>query len=180
MLANEAITLTRECSVIEVPGGVRRIVPAGTDVRIIQSLGGSYTVWCQGAMVRIDAQDADVLGLKPPPEAELPANGDFNEKMVWDQLKQVYDPEIPVNVADLGLIYSCVNETLAGGGRRIDVKMAMTAPGCGMADVLKADVEGKLGRLPTVKEVHVEVVFEPPWDPSRMSQAARLQLGFDL
>ena len=180
MFANEAIKLSRDCDAIDVPGGTRRVLAAGTGVRIVQSLGGSYTVWCEGRMVRIDAKDADVLGLKPPPEPPLPANGDFSEQMIWDQLKQVYDPEIPINVADLGLIYSCVTEPLAGGGRRVDVKMAMTAPGCGMADVLKADVESKLERVPGVKEVHVEVVFEPPWEPSRMSQAARLQLGFDL
>lgn len=180
MLANEPIQLSRDCSAIEVPAGVRRTLPAGTGVRIVQSLGGSYTVWCQGGMLRIDAKDADALGLKPPAEPQRSANGEFSDQMVWDQLKQVYDPEIPVNVADLGLIYSCETTPLPGDGRRVDVKMAMTAPGCGMADVLKADVEGKIARLPGVKEVHVEVVFEPPWDPSRMSQAARLQLGFDL
>jgi len=180
MLVNEPIQLSRDCNAVEVPSGVRRVLPAGTGVRIVQSLGGSYTVWCEGGMLRIDANDADALGLKPPTAAESPTNGDFSEKMVWDQLKQVYDPEIPVNIADLGLIYSCETTPLVGGGRRIDLRMAMTAPGCGMADVLKADVEGKLSRLPTVKEVHVEVVFDPPWDPSRMSQAARLQLGFDL
>ena len=100
--------------------------------------------------------------------------------MVWDQLKTVFDPEIPVNIADLGLIYSCVTAPLDEGGNRIDIKMSMTAPGCGMGNVLKADVENKLGKLPDVKEVHVEIVFEPPWNPSRMSEAAKLQLGFDL
>ena len=100
--------------------------------------------------------------------------------MVWDQLKTVFDPEIPVNIADLGLIYSCVTTPLEQGGNRIAIKMSMTAPGCGMGNVLKADVEGKLSKLPDVKEVDVEIVFEPPWGPSRMSEAAKLQLGFDL
>lgn len=95
-------------------------------------------------------------------------------------LKTVYDPEIPINIADLGLIYSCVTNQLADGGRSIDIKMSMTAPGCGMGNVLKADVENKLAGLPGVKEVHVEIVFDPPWGPARMSEAAKLQLGFDL
>ncbi len=100
--------------------------------------------------------------------------------MVWEQLKTVYDPEIPVNIVDLGLIYACDITPLEGGGRKIDVKMSMTAPGCGMGNVLKADVETKLSRLPEVKAVNVEVVFEPAWGPGRMSEAAKLQLGFDL
>jgi len=99
--------------------------------------------------------------------------------MVWDQLKTVFDPEIPVNIVDLGLIYAC-NISDVDGGKKIDIKMSMTAPGCGMGNVLKADVEGKISRLPDVKHVDVEVVFEPPWGPARMSEAARLQLGFDI
>ena len=133
-------------------------------------------------MFRIDVKDADALGLTPPSAAEAPAGepAALSEKMVWDQLKTVFDPEIPVNIADLGLIYSCVTTPLAQGGNRIEIKMSMTAPGCGMGNVLKADVEGKLAKLPDVKEVNVEIVFEPPWGPSRMSEAAKLQLGFDL
>ncbi len=99
---------------------------------------------------------------------------------MWEQLKTVYDPEIPVNIADLGLIYVCTAVPVQGGGHRIDIKMSMTAPGCGMGNVLKSDVETKLSRLPDVKEVHVEIVFDPPWGPDRMSEAARLQLGFDI
>ena len=104
----------------------------------------------------------------------------FSEKMVWDQLKTVYDPEIPVNIVDLGLIYSCTITDLEQGGKKLAIAMSLTAPGCGMSDVLKADVEKKLARLPEVKEVRVEVVFDPPWTPARMSEAAKLQLGFDL
>src|SRR5208337_5003149 len=100
--------------------------------------------------------------------------------MVWDQLKTVYDPEIPVNIVDLGLIYDCAIADIETGGKKIDIQMSMTAPGCGMGSVLKADVESKLARLPEVKDVHVEVVFDPPWNPSRMSETAKLKLGFDL
>ena len=131
-------------------------------------------------MFRIDAKDADALGLTPPAaETKVPEAG-FSEQMVWDQLKTVYDPEIPVNIVDLGLIYSCEVSPHEQGGKKIDIKMSMTAPGCGMGNVLQADVESKLGRLPEVKEVNVQVVFDPPWNPGLMSEAAKLQLGFDL
>lgn len=183
MTANERITLNRACEVIEIPSGRHNVLPSGTEVRLMQSMGGSYTVWTDyGAMYRVDARDADALGLNPrEPEAQPTEGqkGTFDEKMVWDQMKTVYDPEIPVNIVDLGLIYACDIKPVEGG-KKIDVKMSMTAPGCGMGNVLKADVESKLSRLPEVKEVHVEVVFDPPWNPGRMSEAAKLQLGFDL
>jgi len=147
----------------------------------MQELGGSYTVIADsGRMYRLDAQDADALGFSAKTEQASSPKGELNEKMVWDQLKTVYDPEIPVNVADLGLIYSCVIGPHEKGGELVDVKMTMTAPGCGMCNVLKADVERKLSQLPDVTEVRVEIVFEPPWHPGLMSEAAKLQLGFDL
>jgi probable FeS assembly SUF system protein SufT len=176
-----AITLHRACDVIEIPSGIKGSLPEGAVVRIMQTLGGSYTVTGgqYGAMYRIDARDADALGLPTPevlPESERPP---FSEQLVWDELKTVFDPEIPVNVVDLGLIYECkISDT--DGGRKLDVKMSMTAPGCGMGNVLKADVESKLARLPDVKQVNIEIVFEPPWSPALMSEAAKLQLGFDL
>ena len=177
----EQIDLKRECEAIEIPSGTRRILSASSRVRISQFLGTSYTVvGDMGCMFRIDAKDADALGLTPPAADEKASDGVFDEPMVWAQLKTVYDPEIPVNIVDLGLIYSCEITAPEQGGKKIDVKMSMTAPGCGMGNVLKADVEGKLARLPEVKEVHVEVVFDPPWSPARMSEAAKLQLGFDL
>jgi len=131
-------------------------------------------------MYRIDAHDADALGL-PVPEA-IPASEQkpFSEQLVWDELKTVFDPEIPVNIVDLGLVYGCNIAPTDQGGNKLDIKMSMTAPGCGMGNVLKSDVENKLARLPDVKEVNVEIVFEPPWSPARMSEAAKLQLGFDL
>ena len=183
MSASEPITLSRACEVIEIPSGIRGTLPTGAVVRIMQSLGSGYTVTTdRGYMYRIDAKDTDALGISNP-TAQIPAVQEgttFNEQMVWDQLKTVYDPEIPVNIVDLGLVYSCMIAPLEQGGNRIHIKMSMTAPGCGMGNVLKADVESRLSRLPGVKEVHVEVVFDPQWHPGLMSDAAKLQLGFDL
>ncbi len=183
MATNEPITLSREVPVVEIPSGINNKLPAGTVVRIMQNLGTTYTVYSDyGLMYRVDASDADALGLSNVPAAPAAEsqNQPFSEQMVWDQLKTVYDPEIPVNIADLGLIYSCVITPIAQDGNRIDINMSLTAPGCGMGNILKADVESKLSRLPTVREVHVEIVLDPPWGPARMSDAAKLQLGFDV
>jgi probable FeS assembly SUF system protein SufT len=183
----EQIDLKRECEVIEIPSGIRRVLAPSSRVRITQFLGNSYTVvGDMGCLFRIDTKDADALGLTAPAASETKtSDGVFSEKLVWDQLKTVFDPEIPVNIVDLGLIYSCEISSCEisapeQGGKKIDVKMSMTAPGCGMGNVLKADVEGKLARLPEVKEVNVQVVFDPTWSPALMSEAAKLQLGFDL
>jgi probable FeS assembly SUF system protein SufT len=179
IITNQPVALKRDCEAIAVPAGTKQLLPAGTCVRITQAAGASYTVAVEGALFRIDETDADALGLSgPATEAHTPPA--FSERMVWDQLKTVYDPEIPVNIVDLGLIYACEIADRPEGGRKIDVQMSLTAPGCGMSDVLKADVEKKLARLPEVKEVKVQVVFDPPWNPGRMSEAAKLQLGFDL
>jgi probable FeS assembly SUF system protein SufT len=183
MSASEAITMSRACEVVEIPSGIRGTLPEGTVVRMMQSLGSGYTVATdRGYMCRVDAKDADALGLSNVMTAQAATvrEGTFNKQMVWDQLKNVYDPEIPVNIVDLGLVYSCVIAPLQEGGNRVHIKMSMTAPGCGMGNVLKADVESKLARLPGANEVHVEVVFDPPWHPGLMSDAAKLQLGFDL
>ncbi|MGB0013350.1 MAG: putative Fe-S cluster assembly protein SufT [Candidatus Sulfotelmatobacter sp.] len=180
---SEPITLSRACEVIEIPSGTPATLPAGAVVRIMQSLGSGYTVATdRGYMVRVDAKDTDALGISNP-TVQMPTGQEgmtFSERMVWDQLKTVYDPEIPVNIVDLGLVYSCAIAPLEQGGNRIHIKMSMTAPGCGMGNVLKADVESRLSRLSGVKEVRVEVVFDPPWHPGLMSDAAKLQLGFDL
>lgn len=179
----ELIDLKRECEAIEIPSGIRRVLPLATRVRISQFLGTSYTVTSDmGCMFRIDAKDADAMGLAAPAAAQTkaPSEETFSEHLVWDQLKTVFDPEIPVNIVDLGLIYSCTITPIEEGGKTIDVNMSMTAPGCGMGSVLKADVESKLARLPEVKAVNVQIVFDPPWNPGRMSEAAKLQLGFDL
>jgi len=178
----EMIELKRTCDAIEIPSGIHRVLPPLSRVRISQFLGTSYTVVSDmGCMFRIDAKDADALGLTPPPVEEKSASeAGFSEQLVWEQLKTVFDPEIPVNIVDLGLIYSCDIAKDERGGHKIDVRMSMTAPGCGMGNILKADVEAKLGRLPEVREVNVQIVFDPPWNPGLMSEAAKLQLGFDL
>lgn len=179
IITNQTVSLKRDCPVIEIPAGTHAVLSAGTSVRITQAAGGSYTVSAHGALYRIEEKDADALGLAGRSgESHTPPT--FSERMVWDQLKTVYDPEIPVNIVDLGLIYACAITEHPESGKKIDVQMSLTAPGCGMSDVLKADVETRLRRLPEVKEVKVEVVFDPPWNPGRMSEAAKLQLGFDL
>jgi probable FeS assembly SUF system protein SufT len=178
---NEQITLRRPCEVLEIPSGVRHLLPMGTAVRVSQSLGDSCTVTtAQGNRYRVDGRDADALGLAVKQTASAAQPGTFTEEAVWGELRTVFDPEIPVNIVDLGLIYSCVIAPLHDSGNRIEIKMTLTAPGCGMAGVLKEDVERKLSHLPGVKEVSVEVVFDPPWEPGRMSEAAKLQLGLDL
>src|SRR5438105_6001185 len=178
----DRITLNRACEVIQIPSGMSSSLPAGTAVRIMQSPGNSYTVATDfGEMFRVDVDNADALGLSGA-AAQTPAvqQEAFSEQMVWDQMKTIYDPEIPVNIVDLGLIYSCEIAPTDEGGKKIDIKMSMTAPGCGMGNVLKADVVSKLTRLPEVKELSVQVVFDPPWHAGLMSEAAKLQLGFDM
>lgn len=182
---NEPISLSRACEVVEIPSGTRNVLPMDTEVRISQSLGDSYTITTAQGMYRIEGKDADALGLSVNQGAVNQAasaaqQGSFSEEAVWGELRTIFDPEIPINIADLGLIYSCVITPHQEFGNRIEIEMSLTAPGCGMADILRADVERKLSRLPGVKEVSVEVVFDPPWDASRMSDAAKLQLGLDL
>jgi probable FeS assembly SUF system protein SufT len=179
----EPVVLQRECEGTGIPGGEKVHLSQGDSLVVIQSLGGSYTVLTDdGYMVRIDGKDADALGEKYAiaQAATKPADpeGAFEESAVWDQLKMVYDPEIPVNIVDLGLVYKCEPTPLPDGGYKLDIQMTMTAPGCGMGGVLKEDVRHKVLAVPGVKEANVEVVWDPPWDQSRMSEAARLQLGW--
>lgn len=183
MNSEEIIALTRDCETTQIPSGNVLLLKAGTPVRITQSLGGSYTVMTEeGFMVRIAAKDLDALGKEPAQTPSQSQEGTVDaaslEKMIWEQLKTCYDPEIPVNIADLGLIYSCKIFPLAeGGGYRVQIQMTLTAPGCGMGQVLQSDVRAKLLRLPGVKEAQVDLVWEPLWDRSMMSEAAKLQLG---
>ena len=181
MATGELFTLKRDCEVIEIPSGARMNLAAGSSVRILQSLGGSYTVSSNsGARYRIDSRDAGALGLPETTADQSPASAPLSERLVLDQLRAVFDPEIPVNIVDLGLVYGCsILPTRESVGNLVEVKMTMTAPGCGMGDVLKSDVERRLSRLPGVTEVRVEIVFDPPWHPGRMSDAAKLQLGLD-
>jgi probable FeS assembly SUF system protein SufT len=180
MVPSKPVSLIRDCPCIEIPSGRRTNLSSGSVVRIMQSLGGSFTVATdRGARYRVDAADADALGLSPSARIQPPDPDALTPQTVLNQLKTVFDPEIPVNIVDLGLVYSCAIAALPKGGNRVHVAMTMTAPGCGMGNVLKADVENKLSRLSDVKEVHVEVVFDPPWHSGRMSESAKLQLGLD-
>ncbi|MGH9055905.1 MAG: putative Fe-S cluster assembly protein SufT [Acidimicrobiales bacterium] len=185
---SEPVELLRDCPVVLIPSGRRAILGAGERVRVVQSLGTSYTVEVErGLLVRIDGSDAGALGLEP---AVSPAAGgagvdatsgasgpDLDLEAVEDQLRTVFDPEIPVNVVDLGLVYTCEAVPLTGGGHRVEISMSMTAPGCGMGDILRDEARAKVLAVPGVREVDVELVWDPPWDLSRMSEAARLQLG---
>jgi probable FeS assembly SUF system protein SufT len=175
------IVLERDCPATQIPSGSKVVLPAGTGVTITQSLGGQFTATTdEGGLYRIAGEDADVLGERATPAAEqAPAvEGPFEMERVWEQLRTIFDPEIPVNLVDLGLIYRCEAVPLPEGGQRVGIDMSMTAPGCGMGDVLKEDVRRKVQSVPGVREVQVEVVWDPPWDASRMSDAARLQLGW--
>ncbi len=178
MLTREARTLSRDVEVAVIPYGDRVTLMAGTAVFVTQALGGSYTAMTDhGYLVRIEGQDGDAIGERPtrPLGAEDVA-GRTTEQMAWEQLRSCYDPEIPVNIVDLGLVYK-VEAQPAEGGDRVRVEFTLTAPGCGMGDFLRQDIEQKLRAIPGVKEAEVQVVLDPPWDQSMMSDAARLQLG---
>ena len=177
---HEPIALKRDCEGTLIPGGDKVTLPCGDQVVVTQALGGSFTVRTGvGYLVRIAAHDADALGLADelPKEALKTDAGPFDPKNVIESLKTVFDPEIPVNVVDLGLIYVCDAHPLPEGGHKVEIKMSMTAPGCGMGDVLKEDARAKVQAVPGVREVDIEIVWDPPWNQSRMSEAARLQLG---
>ncbi len=168
-------TLTRDCEAIQIPAGMKFILPAGTRVHITQSLGGGYTVATDQGLARISDENADALGLeRAQPAAPKPAgdSGPIDEKAVWDQLKTCYDPEIPVNIVDLGLVYDCRVE-----GSRVDVKMTLTAPGCGMGPTICAEAKGRLMTVPGVEEAEVELVWDPPWNQGMISEAGRMKLG---
>jgi len=179
MYEEEAIILERECEAVLIPQGTPITLPASSVVFITQALGGSYTVSINGNLARIDGRDADALGFEVP-EFHLHQAGDNNdldESLIWSQLKTCFDPEIPINIVDLGLIYECETTKVDEGKYCVRVKMTLTAPGCGMGQFLVDDVRSKIERVPCVSEVDVELVFDPPWDQSMMSEAARLQTG---
>ncbi len=178
MYGSEQTTTQRECRVVQIPDGTPLVLAAGTPVRVAQALGDTYTLvtpW--GQMVRLDAADADVIGKQRAAAGDDDAAGPLEER-VWQQLRTCFDPEIPVNIVDLGLIYDCtLSDPDAAGKRQAHVKMTLTAPGCGMGQVLADDVKRKLEGLPGLTEAEVEVVFDPPWNPNMMTEAAKLQLG---
>jgi probable FeS assembly SUF system protein SufT len=178
--AHENVRLTRDVIGILIPQGTKVELPEGADAEITQALGGSFTVLVQGHLFRIDGQDADALGKEKVAGPAVAADaGDAEiEKAVWAQMRTCYDPEIPIDIVELGLIYECKLEPLADGHRKALVKMTLTAPGCGMGDILVGDVKSKILQVPSVTEADVELVFEPPWTRDMMSEAAQLQVGF--
>lgn len=180
MYGRESIVLQRDVNVVQIPDGAPGVLPAGHVVTLYQSLGGNFTVTNEwGYMVRIAGEDADALGKEPPSLGNLACGTDPEsvEKNVWEVLRTIYDPEIPVNIVDLGLVYHC-KVTPAGEGRNeVYIVMTLTAPGCGMGPVLQYDAEAAVKSLPGVEKVTVEVVFDPPWSRDMMSEVAKLQLG---
>ncbi len=176
---NEPVTIARDVKAIIIPAGEELLLREGTSGYITQALGGSFTVYVEGNLFRIAGMDADALGKEPIPPPDVPDNptdADI-ENVIWAQLKTCYDPEIPVNIVDLGLIYRCEVRPLGNGERSVDVDMTLTAPGCGMGDVLVQDAQEKIAIVPTVADVRVQLVFDPPWNQTMMSEEARLQTG---
>ena len=181
MMGSEQVEIQREVEASVVPSGTRVTLEKGEAATITQSLGGTFTVVVNGNMFRIDGKDADALGKEPQlTPAELDGkveNSEDLEKLLWDQMKTCYDPEIPVNIVDLGLIYDCHLEEIELGSHKASVKMTLTAPGCGMGPAIQADVENKILCVETVDAVEVELVWEPQWNRDMMTEAARLELG---
>jgi probable FeS assembly SUF system protein SufT len=176
---SEPVRFERDCSAVMVPSGEVVNLPAGQSGYLTQALGGSFTVYVEGNLFRIANQDADAIGKEPLTLPELPegASDDDVEKLVWNQLRTCFDPEIPINIVELGLIYSCELKRRDDGGREVEVKMTLTAPGCGMGDILVEDVRSKIELIPTIAHADVELTFDPPWNHSMMSEAAKLETG---
>jgi len=180
MRPGEQTKLLREVPATAIPAGSPLILPKDTEVTLTQSLGGSHTVAGAFGLARIEEKDQDALGLSKvavvAPEAD--SNEPVDEKKVWEKLKEVFDPEIPVNVVDLGLVYSMELKPLPAGGSRAEVKMTLTAPGCGMGPTIQADARNKVLSVAGVKEAEVELVWEPAWTQSMISEAGKMKLGW--
>ena len=176
---NEPFSLSRDVSAIIIPVGEQVTLREGTDGFITQALGGSFTVYVEGNLFRVSGSDADALGKEPVPPPKVPENASDAdiEAVIWEQLKTCYDPEIPVDIVNLGLIYRCDVTPLGNGQRSVSVDMTLTAPGCGMGDVLVQDAREKIAVIPTIADVNVELVFDPPWNVGMMTEEARLQTG---
>ena len=175
----EPVTIQRDVEAVMVPAGVEVTLRAGKTGFITQALGGSFTVYIEGNLFRVAGKNADALGKEVSSPLELPPNAtdDDVKKLVWEQMKTCYDPEIPVNIVDLGLIYNCDLEPADDGKRIANISMTLTAPGCGMGEILVQDVREKVEMVPTIERANVELVFDPPWNREMMSEAARLQMG---
>ncbi len=175
---SEPVVLRRDVKAIVVPAGSEVDLKKDSLVYLTQSMGGSFTIYFEGNLFRIPGEDADALGKEPvePPELPPDATDEQFETLVWDQMRTCYDPEIPINIVDLGLIYDCTT-TNEDGQRSVAVKMTLTAPGCGMGEILLEDIREKVAIIPTVVAVDVEMVFDPPWNQDMMSEAAKLEVG---
>ncbi len=178
----QKVALLRDTNVVVIPQGYTVTLPQGHEVSILQDLGGAYTVESNdGYMVRIAPEDVDALGLAEATAKAAKAMAEMAHlplrEQVWATLRTCYDPEIPANIVDLGLIYVCEVDELETGGTRVEIKMTLTAPGCGMGGILKADVESKIARLEGITDIDVQLTFDPPWTQDMMSEGARLQLG---
>ncbi len=176
---SEPVRFERDCKAILVPAGDEVQLPVGSIGYITQALGGSFTVYVEGNLFRIANEDADAIGKEPMEAPKLPegAHDDEVESLAWSQLKTCFDPEIPVNIVDLGLVYEVVITPTNTGARKIAVKLTLTAPGCGMGDTLVADVTRVLEQIPTVEEADVDLTFDPPWTRDMMSDVAKLETG---
>jgi len=181
MYENTEFTLSRDCEAIQIPSGQKTTIPAGTQGVITQSLGGSYTIATYQGLGRVAEKDLDALGLdKPRPQQTQKASstdGEVSEEDVWNQLRQCYDPEIPVNIVDLGLVYDCRLLKKEGGGTRVEVKMTLTAPGCGMGPAIAHDAQSKILSIDGIDEADVQLVWDPPWNQNMISEAGRMKLG---
>jgi probable FeS assembly SUF system protein SufT len=176
---NEPVTLSRDCPAVLIPAGERVTLPQGTTGFVTQALGGSFTVYIEGNLFRIAGRDGDAIGKPSLTAPELPENATEAdvESAVWQQLRTCYDPEIPINIVELGLVYECTIERAPSGNRVAKIKMTLTAPGCGMGEILAQDVRDKIEMIPTIERADVELVFDPPWNQSMMSEEARLEAG---
>lgn len=169
------VATVRDCPARLVPVGTPVTIPAGTFVTITQALGGNYTLSYNGNMVRVDGTDADALGFEPEKLSfEPPADGRISEEQVWEALKTIYDPEIPVDLVNLGLIYEL---NIDQDEKKVSITMTLTAPACGMGPILVGDVEYRVAQVPHVEDVDVELVFDPPWSRDMMSEEAQLETG---
>ena len=179
MHENTEKTLTRDCVATRIPSGEAITLAKDVRVFITQALGGSYTEATDQGLARIADADADALGLEPAAHAAAPAatDGPVEDKAVWDQLRTCYDPEIPVNIVDLGLVYDCVITPRAGTGAMVEVKMTLTAPGCGMGPTIAAEAKSKVLSVPGVGDADVALVWDPPWNQAMISEAGKMKLG---
>ena len=180
-LNTELIKVKRDCDAILIPGGEKVMLVEGTHIRITQALGGDYTVYVNGNLLKVSGKDADAIGMKADNNSSEPnkikSNKPITEEDIWEVMKTCYDPEIPVNIVDLGLVYDLEIKKNKEKQNIIYVKMTLTAPGCGMGPVIAQDVEQKIRTIPGVYDVLVEIVWDPVWDRDMMTDEAKLQLG---